>query len=182
MADMNPEQFIGLGKELAAGGFSRKVAGRGAGSTPQGNKYMVGGYQGVGGDFAPEPRMGDSDIHEFASQPDISPTLHEDNVYLGGWLGSDPPRQSFDASQAFDRRNPKARYEGLISAAERNQEAVARIDKGEYASDVDYPYYVEGAPQTGRAPDLFDAAWASSRGASQVDPVWKQIKGGDNDG
>jgi hypothetical protein len=176
---LNPEEFMGLGDELAQGGFSRKVAGPGAGSGPKGDVYMVGGYKGVSGDFDPEPAMTDSGIHSFASRADVAPVLSEPNVYLGGWQGSEPPRQSFDASEAYSTRNPASRYAGRLAAAERNQEAVAVIKKGEYSGDMSYPYYQEGAPQSGRNPDLFDASWASSRGGRAIDPVWKQIKGGE---
>lgn len=177
---LNPEEFVGLGEELAQGGFSRKVAGSGAGSGPKGNVYMVGGYKGVSGDFDPAPKLSDTDIHKFASQEDVSPTLVEPNVYLGGWLGGErPPRQSMDASRSFKIDDPKTRYEGRLAAAETNQEAIGIIKKGEYSGDMSYPYYQEGGSQSGRNPDLFDSAWASSRGGRAIDPVWKQIKGGE---
>lgn len=179
MVELNRELFRGLGAALAAGGFSRKVAGPGAGSSPSGNKYMVGGYKGVGSDHPITPPMSDSDIHTVASAPEMAPVLHEPKVFLGGWLGSAPERQSFDASEAYSIRNPDTRYAGRLAAAERNQEAVAVIKGGEYSGDLSYPYYVPGESQSGRHPDLFDAAWASSRGGSLVDPVWQKVKSGE---
>ena len=40
-----------------------------------------------------------------------------------------------------------------------------------------YPYYVSSESQSGRNPDLFDSAWAGSRGGAKVDSAWQNIKG-----
>ena len=175
--DLSREQFMGLGQELAGGGFSRKVAGPGAGSSPSGNVDMVGGYKGILSDYPEEPGLTDEDLYQFASQPGVPEVLAEPNVYLGGYIAEDPVRQSVDVSKAYATRDPKARYEGRMAAAITNQESIGRIRKGQYTEPpISYPYYISGASQAGRDPDLFDAAWAASRGGQQTDAVWAAIK------
>ena len=51
------------------------------------------------------------------------------------------------------------------------------IKKGAYAGEQVYPYYVSSESQSGRNPDLFDSAWAGSRGGAKVDSAWQNIKG-----
>lgn len=174
--DLNPEEFAGLADELSAGGFSRKVAGPGAGSGPRGDRYMVGGYKGLSSDYPEEPALTDTDLAEFASRPSISEALSEPDVYLGGWQGERPPRQSIDVSKAYNSRTAAGRYEGKLAAAETNQESIGVIKGGDFVGEIEYPYHQEGASQAGRNPDLFDSAWANARAGSGVDPVWRDIK------
>lgn len=175
---LSEQQFDQVAQDMAAGGFSIKVAGPGAGTSPPGDMEMVGGYKGHYEDFPPTPEMTGEDIRAFATEDERPQVLAEPKVYLGGWPGENPPRQSLDVSTAHPTRDPASRYEGRLAAAERNQESIGIIRGGKFVGERNYPYYDPNAPQTGRAPDLFDAAWASSHGNYAGDPVWKQIKAG----
>lgn len=137
---------------------------------------MVGGYRGLSSDYPEEPALTDTDLVEFARRPGVAEALSEPDVYLGGWQGEDPVRQSVDVSKAYNSRTAAGRYGGKLAAAETNQESVGVIKSGEFVGELEYPYYRSGAPQTGRNPDLFDSAWASARAGSGVDPVWRDIK------
>lgn len=176
---ISEQQFDEIAKDMAAGGFSVKVAGPGAGESPSGSVDMVGGYRGHYQDFPAEPSLSGEDIRGFATEGERPQVLAEPDVYLGGWPGENPPRQSLDVSTAHPTRDPSSRYAGRLAAAERNQEAIGLIRKGEFVGERAYPYYSPNAPQTGRNPDLFDAAWASAHGNYGGDPVWKQIKAGE---
>jgi hypothetical protein len=176
---LSEQQFDQVAQDMAAGGFSVKVAGPGQGSAPSGNVDMVGGHRGHYEDFPPTPQMTGSDIRDFATEGERPQVLAEPDVYLGGWPGQNPPRQSLDVSTANPTRDASSRYAGRLAAAERNQEAIGLIRKGEFVGERAYPYYDPKAPQTSRDPDLFDAAWASAHGNYGGDPVWKQIKGGE---
>jgi hypothetical protein len=176
---ISEQQFDEVSKQMAAGGFSVKVAGPGAGASPTGDKDMVGGYRGHYEDFPATPQLTGGDIREFASEGERPQVLAEPNVFLGGWPGENPPRQSLDVSTAHPTRPASERYASRLSAAERNQEAIGQIRKGEFVGERPYPYYDPKAPQTGRNPDLFDAAWAAAHGNYAGDSVWKQIKVGE---
>ena len=176
---LSPDQFQTASEGLKEyGGFSIKVAGPGVGSSPQGDKLMVGGYKGIGEDIAGDRTVTAGDLRDYAEREDVSPVLAEKNVFLGGWRSDNPPRTSVEASKAYNRNDPGQRYEAGFSAAETNQEAIGVIKGGEYqeGKEIEYPYYQNEAGHAGRHPDLFDAAWASSRGMKQVDPVWQEIK------
>lgn len=174
---LNSDQFQTASEALKEyGGFSIKVAGPGVGKSPPGDKLMVGGYKGLGEDIAGDREVTAGDIRNYAERDDTAPALAEPNIYLGGWTSSNPPRTSVEASKAYSRRDPSQRYEAGFSAAETNQEAIGVIKGGEYTGDINYPYYQKDAGHETRNPDLFDAAWASSRGHRQVDSVWQDIK------
>jgi hypothetical protein len=172
------EQFDKIAQDLATyGGFSAKVAGSGAtGEGPAGDAYMVGGYKGLLANFPPEPALSGADLGEWSKKPEQNTALSEPNIYLGGWTASNPQRQSLDVTEAFNPRKTGEPYKARIATAERNQEAYGVIRGGDYSGEVNYPYYIPGAPQTGRNPDLFDAAWSASRGGGQTDEIWNAIK------
>lgn len=176
---INEQQFNKVAEDLAAGGFSVKVAGPGQGTSPSGNVDMVGGYKGHFADFPAEPALTGEDLRGFAVEtPERHAALSEPDVYLGGWPGDSPPRQSLDVSKAFSTRNQSSREAGRLAAAEANQESIGLIRGGEFVGERKYPYYVPGASQEGRNPDLFDAAWASSHGNFKGDAAWEKIKTG----
>lgn len=175
---INEQQFGKVAEDMAAGGFSVKVAGSGQGTSPSGNVNMVGGYKGHFADFPAEPALTGEDLREFASEPERHAALSEPDVYLGGWPGDQPPRQSLDVSKAYSTRSAESRYAGNLAAAEANQESIGLIRAGDFVGERRYPYYAEGESQEGRNPDLFDAAWASSHGNYQGDPTWEKIKTG----
>jgi hypothetical protein len=171
---LSPDQFQVAADSLREhGGFSIKVAGPGVGTSPKGNKLMVGGYKNVGEDIASHHEVTASDLRDYSERDDTAPVLAEKNIYLGGWTSDNPPRTSVEASQAFPVRKG---YEAGFAAAETNQEAIGVIESGEYTGDINYPYYQKDAGHATRNPDLFDAAWASSKGHREVDPVWQEIK------
>ena len=176
---ISEQQFDQVAKDMEAGGFSVKVAGPGEGTSPSGSVDMVGGYKGHFADFPAEPALTGEALRGFAVEtPERHAALSEPDVYLGGWPGDSPPRQSLDVSKAFSTRNQSSREAGRLAAAEANQESIGLIRGGEFVGERKYPYYVPGASQEGRNPDLFDAAWASSHGNFKGDPAWEKIKTG----
>jgi hypothetical protein len=168
------QQFQGLADRLNVvdGGYSHKVAGPGEGTDAKAG-YMV-GIPGHGIDL-PEGSVTGGQLEAHARSNEA--LLSQPEVYQGGWNGSMPPRASVDVSRRFPTGQRGSRSAAKVLAARGNQEGIGEVDaSGGYAGTIANPNYKEGAPQTGRALSIKDAAWAFPQSSGPKAPSSKQSK------
>jgi len=171
---INKQQFQGLADRLNVvdGGYSHKVAGPGQG-TDATSGYMV-GLPGHGIDLPEGTVRGDQlEAHARANEA----LLSQPEVYQGGWNGSKPPRASVDVSKRFPVGQRGSRSAAKVLAARGNQEGIGEVNAaGGYAGTIPNPNHMEGAPQTGKALSVKDAAWAFPESTGPKAPSSKRTK------